>query len=141
MIKIKTDKYISLALALFIIPLAGCNTNNTDDEQPLARAEFGFQLLEGDSREPITDTDVSIATEFVGEEESIDRGVVVTDSEGRFDGYIITGMEETISTFIFTLSIDGTDYVIEEEAELELRYGEDLDNVDLEVLVATGTGE
>ncbi|TVR31508.1 MAG: hypothetical protein EA390_06385 [Balneolaceae bacterium] len=131
--KTLTSLLLTGALLFFTF---GCDLDS-NIEETTATATIMAEFIEAETGEPIAAVNVLVLAAFDGSDNLIEQGVIQTDENGSFESPISSLQETTITLLEFNLDIDGEVYTVQQEVELDLRFEEPFDSVDLSFEIET----
>lgn len=131
------NRFNILAIIPTLILLAGCSLDTEFGPQQggqLAAGEINAQFLDGPMGTPISDTSIHVLARNNNQTEAVSQGApLTTDENGFFRAFIERPEQATIVEFVFEFEHNGEEYSESVDEVLELRFGDDIDVVNIQV--------
>jgi hypothetical protein len=130
-------KKLILASLISILMLNGCLDSNSGEPQQFSNALITIEFLHTENEEPITDEAFFVQLRETGTTSPVDIGEYISNENGIIEVELSSTVETSINQIIiqYTVENEPEPQFIEEDIELELRYNQPFDELDLQFLI------
>lgn len=130
-------KKLIFAGLVSIFMLNGCLDDNSGEPQQFSNALITVEFLHTENEEPITDEAFFVQLREEGNTNPVDIGEYISDENGIIEVELSSTVETNIDQIIiqYTVENEPEPQFIEEDIELELRYNQPFDELDLQFLI------
>lgn len=122
-------------VAIFL--LNGCLDSNSGEPQQFSNALITVEFLHTENEEPITDESFFVQLRETGTASPVDIGEYISDENGMIEVELSSTVETSIDQIIiqYTVEDEPEPQFIEEDIELQLKYNQPFDELDLQFLI------